>query len=136
MPFRMYFCTRSRCCADTSGPSFVLSANGSPTVYFCASSAASFAASAYLDSGTSRRVCALHVCPELRKHALTVPFTAAARSASSRAIEALLPPSSSATRFTVSAASSDTRFPARVDPVNDTMSTPGCFASASPTTGP
>ena len=29
-----------------------------------------------------------------------------------------------------------TRFPARVEPVNDTMSTRGCEAMASPTTGP
>ena len=47
-----------------------------------------------------------------------------------------LPPSSSATFFTEAAASSATRFPARVEPVNDTMSTSGCVASASPTTGP
>ncbi len=47
-----------------------------------------------------------------------------------------LPPSSSVTRFTVCAASSLTRFPARVEPVNDTMSTSGCAAIASPTTGP
>ena len=47
-----------------------------------------------------------------------------------------LPPSSSATRFTVCAASSETRFPARVEPVNEIMSTLGCRASASPTTGP
>ncbi len=46
------------------------------------------------------------------------------------------PPSSSATRFTLSAASCITRLPARVDPVNDTMSTSGCEAMASPTTGP
>ena len=47
-----------------------------------------------------------------------------------------LPPSSSATFFTECAASSATRLPARVEPVNDTMSTSGCAASASPTTGP
>ncbi len=35
-----------------------------------------------------------------------------------------------------SAASSMTRLPARVEPVNDTMSTLGCEAMASPTTGP
>ena len=105
-------------------------------MYFCASSAASLATSAYFDSGTSSRVCALQVWPELRKQALSVPFTAAARSASSSTIDALLPPSSSATRFTDCAASSDTRFPARVEPVNDTMSTAGWPASASPTTGP
>ena len=35
-----------------------------------------------------------------------------------------------------SAASSMTRRPARVEPVKDTMSTLGCAAMASPTTGP
>ena len=65
-----------------------------------------------------------------------VPFTAAARSASSSTIDALLPPSSSAIRFTDCAPSSETRLPARVDPVKDTMSTSGFPASASPTTGP
>ena len=35
-----------------------------------------------------------------------------------------------------SAASSMTRRPARVEPVKDTMSTLGCAAIASPTTGP
>ncbi|MCY1186531.1 hypothetical protein D9M73_274120 [compost metagenome] len=65
-----------------------------------------------------------------------VPFTADGRSASSRITEADLPPSSSATRLTVCAASSDTRLPARVEPVNDTMSTSGWLASTSPTTGP
>ena len=33
-------------------------------------------------------------------------------------------------------ATSDTRRPALVDPVNDTMSTSGCAARASPKTGP
>ena len=58
------------------------------------------------------------------------------RSASSRITLADLPPSSSATRLTVSAATWVTRLPARVEPVNDTMSTSGWAAMASPTTGP
>jgi hypothetical protein len=74
--------------------------------------------------------------PEFRNALLTVAFTAFARSASGRTTLADLPPSSSATRFTVSAAARDTSRPAAVDPVNDTMSTPGCAASAAPTTGP
>ncbi len=82
------------------------------------------------------RLCAEQVWPEFRKHADSVPFTAAARSASSRISEADLPPSSSATRLTVCEASSATRLPARVDPVNDTISTSGWLASTSPTTGP
>ena len=47
-----------------------------------------------------------------------------------------LPPSSCATRFTVGAAERATSTPARVEPVNDTMSTPGCSAIAWPTVGP
>ncbi len=50
--------------------------------------------------GTSRRVSALQVWPELRKQTLSVVLTAAARSASSSTIDADLPPSSSATRLT------------------------------------
>ena len=38
--------------------------------------------------------------------------------------------------MTGSDATTDTRLPAAVEPVNDTMSTPGCPAMASPTTGP
>src|SRR4051795_7257789 len=47
-----------------------------------------------------------------------------------------LPPSSSATRLTLEDATSLTRLPARVEPVNEIMSTSGCAAIASPTTGP
>ena len=46
------------------------------------------------------------------------------------------PPISSDTRFTDCAPSSITRLPARVEPVNETLSTSGCVAIASPTTGP
>ena len=49
---------------------------------------------------------------------------------------ALLPPSSSAIFFTVSAPTCITRRPARVEPVKDTMSMSGLAAIASPTTGP
>ena len=47
-----------------------------------------------------------------------------------------LPPSSWATRLTVSAAAFATCAPARVEPVKDTMSMPGCAAIAAPTVGP
>src|SRR5262249_34532821 len=69
--------------------------------------------------------------------ALATPtFTATDRSVPGRMRLGDLPPSSSATRLTDSAASAATRLPARVEPVNDTMSTPSCEAIASPTTGP
>ena len=47
-----------------------------------------------------------------------------------------LPPSSWVTRFTVGAALIATCTPARVDPVKETMSMPGCEAIAAPTVGP
>ena len=59
-----------------------------------------------------------------------------AKSASSSSTLGDFPPSSSATFLMVGAASSDTRRPARVEPVKEIMSTSGCAASASPTTGP
>ncbi|MCY1549686.1 hypothetical protein D9M68_858670 [compost metagenome] len=47
-----------------------------------------------------------------------------------------LPPSSWATRLTVSAAALATAMPARVEPVNDTMSISGWLDMAAPTDGP
>ena len=48
----------------------------------------------------------------------------------------LLPPSSWVTRLTVGAAFLATSMPARVEPVNDTMSMSGWLDSAAPTPGP
>ncbi len=62
--------------------------------------------------------------------------TAASRSASSSTMNALLPPSSSETFFRRPPASSPTRRPAAVDPVNDTIATFGSVTSASPTSAP
>ena len=98
--------------------------------------AAISSASASFSRGTSIRVRALQVWPELRKHLATPSGTAWARSASSRITFGDLPPSSIATGLTVAEASSLTRLPARVEPVKETMSTPGWAAIASPTTGP
>ena len=92
-------------------------------------------------------VCMLSVAPDrssgmLRLAGHPAPLlvtpdeTAFARSASSSTMLADLPPSSCATRFTVSAAALATAMPARVEPVNDIMSMPGCDDIASPTVGP
>ena len=82
------------------------------------------------------RVSALHVWPEFRNALPTPSVTACSRLASSRMTLGDLPPSSRATAFTDCEASSLTRLPARVEPVNDTMSMSGWPAIASPTTGP
>ena len=75
-------------------------------------------------SSTSKRVGALQLCPELLNTLLTPRFTAFA-SASAKTIFAPLPPSSSETRFIVSAAFLVINFPARVEPVKETMSISG-----------
>lgn len=66
----------------------------------------------------------------------TPPVTAFVKSASSRMIFGDLPPSSWLTRFTVLAARFATSIPARVEPVNEIMSIPGCSLMATPTSGP
>ena len=82
------------------------------------------------------RVGALQDWPLLLKQPSTSRVTAFWKSASSSRMFADLPPSSWQTRLTVSAALFATWMPARVEPVNETMSTSGCAASALPTPGP
>ena len=72
----------------------------------------------------------------MEKQAATPARTAASKSASRRMMFGDLPPSSCATRFTVSAAVLATMIPARVEPVKDTMSTPGWPAMTCPTSAP
>jgi hypothetical protein len=57
-------------------------------------------------------------------------------SASSRTMKALLPPSSRATRFRLPPASAPTRWPARVEPVKETIRTSGASQIASPASTP
>ena len=82
------------------------------------------------------RVGASQDWPLLPKQALTPFFTARSKSASGRMMLADLPPSSCDTRLTVFAAVSATMMPARVEPVNDTISTSGWPAMTWPTSGP
>ncbi len=72
----------------------------------------------------------------LEKQSRTPCLMAASRGAVSRIMLGDLPPSSCATRLTVSAAALATSTPARVEPVNDTMSMSGCPEIAAPTPGP
>ena len=86
--------------------------------------------------GTSMRVGALHDWPEFVHMPARSRVMTSSKSASSRMMFADLPPSSCATRFTVGAALRATSMPARVEPVNDIMSTSGCDASGTPTLTP
>jgi len=87
-------------------------------------------------AGTSMRVGALQDWPEFIITERTPPVTADGKSASSRMMLGLLPPSSWATRLTVGAALRATSMPARVEPVKETMSISGWLEMAAPTVGP
>ena len=112
------------------------SAVGSPTFTCSAAALAISTTSSWRSAGTSIRVGALHDWPEFMKQLCTPAATALLKSASSRMILADLPPSSCATRLTVSAELLATAIPARVDPVNDIISISACCDMASPTLGP
>ena len=86
--------------------------------------------------GTSIRDGAEQVWPELPIIPPTPAATLAANALSSSTMLGDLPPSSCATRLTVGAALRATSTPARVDPVNETMSISGWPDSAAPTPGP
>src|SRR5215468_7689296 len=64
------------------------------------------------------------------------PSTAASQSASAKKTFGDLPPSSSVTRFSVSAALFTMIFPTAALPVNAILSTPGCATSAAPAVSP
>src|SRR5947209_16039608 len=66
----------------------------------------------------------------------SAPSTAASQSASAKKMLGDLPPSSSVTRFSVSAADFTMILPTAALPVNATLSTPGCATSAAPVVSP
>jgi len=78
----------------------------------------------------------MQVCPVAANTPATTPLPAASRSASGKTRCADLPPSSSSAPVMFAAAALATSAPTPVEPVNATLSTPGCPASALPTAGP
>lgn len=67
---------------------------------------------------------------------MSAKSTAVSKSASAKTTLGFLPPSSSATFFTVAAAVAMIRLPVSTPPVKDTMSTRGSSESGAPTSGP
>ena len=124
------------CISLTTGPIVTPSSFGSPTFTWAAADFAISTTSSWRDAGTNIRVGALHDWPEFMKQLCTPCATALLKSASSRMMLADLPPSSCATRFTVSAEDFATIIPARVEPVNDIMSMSGWRDITSPTFRP
>lgn len=92
-------------------------------------------ASSIREFGTSIRDGALQLCPLFIIITEVPAATLLAKSSSSSTMFGLLPPSSCVTRFTVGAALRATSIPARVDPVNDTMSMSGWLDNGTPTPG-
>ncbi|MNN22217.1 hypothetical protein D3C81_1355680 [compost metagenome] len=78
----------------------------------------------------------MHACPLFMKPASRASGTAWSKSASSSTTTGDLPPSSSVTRFSVSAATRRMVLPTAVEPVNDTLFTSGCVVISVPTTSP
>ncbi len=72
----------------------------------------------------------------LKKIALDVPAIATSMSASGNTIAGDLPPSSSDTFLRLPAAAWTISLPTSVEPVNATLSTSGCAASAAPAVSP
>src|ERR1700731_213291 len=82
------------------------------------------------------RLPAEQTSPWLMKTPNSAPSTAASQSASAKKIFGDLPPSSSVTRFSVSAALFTIILPTAALPVNATLSTPGWATSAAPAVSP
>ncbi len=135
MPFWIRPWILSNCAFDATGPIAVLS-SGSPTLTAPAASRATAMASSIRELGTSMRDGALQLWPLFIIITDVPAATLLAKSSSSSTMFGLLPPSSWVTRLTVGAAFLATSMPARVEPVNDTMSMSGWLDSAAPTPGP
>ena len=85
-----------------------------------------------MPSCTSRRVPAQQTCPWLNQMASTSPSTALSRSASSKTMKGLLPPSSSESFLPVPAVASRMLRPTAVEPVKAILSTPARATSTAP----
>ena len=128
--------TRRTCFSLTIGPSWTSSRYGSPVRSRPAFSVSASVYSSETDSWTMCRPAAKQTWPWNWNDENAPADAAASRSASSRTMKALLPPSSSETFFSRAPASSPTRRPATVDPVKEISETFGSVTSASPTSAP
>src|SRR5215469_2630780 len=118
-----------------SGPMVVAGSNGSPSLTWSLVSATTRATnSARTAAWTRNRSPAVQLWPAHRYAASRAASAARSRSASSRITIGPLPPSSRS--WVLPAARAATLAPVATDPMKPTPCTPGCPATASPTTGP
>ena len=128
--------TRSNCSSETSGPICVPASSPDPSLIDLAISATPSTTSSNRLWCTNSREPATQHCPWLKKIAFAAPSTAPS-TASSKTMFGLLPPSSSVTFFRLLAPAAATIIlPTSVDPVNATLSTSLCAASAAPAVSP
>ncbi|CAM5732230.1 hypothetical protein SALBM311S_01608 [Streptomyces alboniger] len=114
------------------GPVCDCSSNGPPRRMIRARRTTSSTNRSCSESSTSSRAPAEQTCPECRKTAVSAMSTAVSKSASAKTMLGFLPPSSSATFFTVPAAAAIRPRPVWSPPVNETRSTSGWSASGAP----
>ena len=126
----------ARCAAETSGPVWLAGSSPLPIRIASARVASSATSSSATDSSTISRAPAEQTWPECRKTAVRALSTTVSKSASANTMLGFLPPSSTATRFTVSADARMIAWPVARPPVKLTMSTSGCAVSGAPTAGP
>src|SRR5579883_740678 len=126
----------SYCGGVVTGPTCVSALLGSPS-RACRAMATSFSTNtSWIVSCTSSRDPAMQVCPVAAKMPEMAPLTASSMMQSSNTMFGDLPPSSSETFLNDRDASSLTRAPVAVPPVNAILATLGWVTSASPATAP
>src|ERR1700759_4744174 len=128
--------TASRCPAEISGPIWVDSSSGSPTLIPSTTGAIAARKSSSTDSSTRIRERAQQSWPALSKPAQGAAAAPASTSASAKTTLADLPPSSSVTRLIVSAAPRAIPRPTSVEPVKAILATSGCSTRRLPQTLP
>ena len=125
-----------RCSAEMRGPISLDLSAGSSTLMPLTAGSSSETNSSYADCSTRMRERAQQSWPALSNTAIGAAAAACFRSESANTMLALLPPSSSVTRFTWSAQPAMIRLPTSVEPVKQTLRTAGCVTKRSPTIEP
>ena len=121
--------------AEISAPVSASGSKGPPRRICRARRTTSSTKASWRESSTISRAPAEQTWPECRNTAVRAKSTAVSKSASAKTTLGFLPPSSSATFFTVAAAVAMIRLPVSSPPVKETMSTRGSSESGAPDLG-
>ncbi len=132
MPVFTSAAMRSYCTWSTMAPMSTALSSGDPIRNVCMRARIFSNSRSATRSCTSNREPAQQTCPWLNHIPSTRPSTAESRSASSKTMNGLLPPSSSDSFFDVPAVALRIIRPTSVEPVNAILSMPGCSTIAAP----